>query len=151
MTTPTVYVADTNALISAFPDFFINDTNQISEGGISIIRSAIFDYSSPYRVSFPCVIFIELRRLFLHDAEITSKFFFEIFTPILNSDFAEIREIDKEILINTLKLDGALEKHELHDKIVVSSAIALNCPVITSDTAMHQFALDNPTKLSVIK
>jgi PIN domain nuclease of toxin-antitoxin system len=41
--------------------------------------------------------------------------------------------IDKEILEKLIHINGQLQHHDLHDKIILASAMVLSCKLITND------------------
>lgn len=96
-------------------------------------------------MSVPSIVFIEIYEKWLRSEEFSRKFFYEVFTPLKQSPNVEIRAIDQEVLENLLAVDGCLAKHSLHDKIVVASAITLECPIITFDERIIEF-VENGTK-----
>lgn len=144
------YVIDTNSLIFSNAQIFDQDLQHLSEASINIIRNAMFDLNSHYRITIPSVVFTEIHKLFFHSEEFIKKFFYEIFKPITDSAFLEIREIDKEVLEWTIKIESILSDHEINDKIIVASAIALESPLITTDTEIQDFARENPDLLTCL-
>ena len=48
---------------------------------------------------------------------------------------------------NLLDVDGCLTEHDLHDKIVVASAMTLECPVITVDHKIKEFVGNGERKI----
>ena len=138
------YVIDTNGLISFFSEVF-NDAPEfdgspsISQKVRNIIQEAIFPYEGWVLLSVPSIVFIEIYEKWLRSGEFFRKFFYEVFTPLKQSPNVEIREIDQEVLENLLTIDGCLAEHDLHDKIVVASAMTLECPIITFDQKIIEF------------
>ena len=132
-----LYVVDTNAIIATFPDVF-HRTHNYSPNIIRKIKSAIFDDFSRIRISIPSVVFLELHDKFCKSEEITSKIFYEVFFPIKDSNFIEIRSLDKELIEIVLQLDGVLTNHDMHDKIIYSTAVILNCCLISSDSVLKE-------------
>jgi hypothetical protein len=55
--------------------------------------------------------------------------------------------MDKEILENLITVDGCLKGHDLHDKIIVASAITLECPIITVDPIIIEFVGNGEGKI----
>ena len=60
-------------------------------------------------------------------------FFFEVFDPLRKSANVEIRPTDREVLEKLLCIGGQLADHDLHDRLVLASAMALEAPLITTD------------------
>lgn len=122
------YVIDTNGLISFFSELFRDAPNfdrapAISQKTRNTVQEAVSSLESKVLLSVPSIVFIEIYEKWLRSEEFTRKFFYEIYTPLKQSPNVEIRAIDQEVLENLLIVDGCLAKHDLHDKIVVASAI----------------------------
>ncbi len=138
------YVIDTNGLISFFSEVF-NDNPKfdgappISQKVRNAIQEAVFSFEGGVLLSVPSIVFIEIYEKWLRSEEFFSKFFYEVFIPLKQSPNVEIRAIDQEVLENLLDVDGCLAEHDLHDKIVVASAMTLACPIITVDTKIIEF------------
>lgn len=138
------YVIDTNGLISFFVKVFddaprFDGAPSISQKAKNTIQSAIYSSESNVLLSVPSIIFIEIYAKWLRSEEFSRKFFCEVFTPLKQSPNIEIRGIDEEVLENLLTIDGCLAKHDLHDKIVVASAMTLECSIITVDHKIIEF------------
>jgi len=50
-----------------------------------------------------------------------------------------VRPIDKEVLENLILIGGNLKKHDLHDKLVLDSAMTLESPLITTDGPVIEY------------
>lgn len=98
-------------------------------------------------LSVPSIVFIEIYEKWLKSGEFSRKFFYEVFIPLKQSPNVEIRAIDQEVLENLLTVDGCLAKHDLHDKIVVASAITLECAIITLDENIIEFVGNGKSKI----
>jgi len=138
------YVIDTNGLISFFSRVFedtpgFDGAPPISQRTRSAIESAVSPYEGWVLLSVPSIVFIEIYEKWLRSGEFFRKFFYEVFIPLKQSPNIEIRAIDQEILENLLDVDGCLAEHDLHDKIVVASAMTLECPIITVDPKIIEF------------
>ncbi len=146
------YVIDTNGLISFFAGVF--DDTPMFDGSPSIsqkARNAIHEAVSPLEggvlLSVPSIVFIEIYEKWLRSEELFRKFFYEVFTPLKQSPNVEIRAIDQEVLENLLTVDGCLAEHDLHDKIVVASAMTLECSIITFDQKIIEFVRNGERKI----
>jgi predicted nucleic acid-binding protein len=133
-----LYVLDTNALIAYFDNVF-SQPQVLSAKVRALISSALSSSPSPTKLSIPSIVFIEVFEKWLKTEEIVQKFHFEVFKPIEQSPNIEIRAIEQEILENLIRIGDELKKHEIHDKIVLASAMTLNCPLITSDSAVTKY------------
>jgi PIN domain nuclease of toxin-antitoxin system len=147
-----LYVIDTNGLISFFSDVFkdapeFKKPKPLSKRARKTIQYAIFPSDGRVLLSVPSMVFIEIYEKWLRTEEFIRKFFFEVFTPLKESPNVEIRAIDQEVLENLLNVDGCLAKHDLHDKIVVASAITLECPIITFDCKIIEFVGNGERKI----
>ena len=146
------YVTDTNILISFFSEVFdgiprFGAQPKISQRTENIIKKAISPYEGSVLLSVPSIIFIEIYEKWLYSEEFCRKFFYEVFSLLKQSPNVEIRAIDQEVLENLLTVGGCLENHDLHDKIVVASAITLECPVITFDPTIIEFVENGKGKI----
>lgn len=140
----TRYVIDTNGLISFFVDVFedapeFDDSPSISQKARNLVQQAVSPIEGEVLLSVPSIVFIEIYEKWLSAGEFFRKFFYEVFTPLRQSPNVEIRAIDQEVLENLLTVDGCLAEHDLHDKIVVASAITLECKIITLDQKIVEF------------
>lgn len=91
----------------------------------------------------PSVVFVELFDIFFHDVEYANRIYYELFVPIYSSENIEIRPIDKDTLIALASLKQGLRSHDMHDKIILSTAIALNCKLITFDPLLINYVENN--------
>ena len=124
------YVTDTNGLISFYSWVFegipnFNPPPKISQQVQSIIMNAVSQVEGSDLLCVPSIVFIEIYKKWLYSEEFLRKFFYEVYCPLKQSPNVEIRAIDQEVLENLLIIDGCLSNHDLHDKIVVASAITL--------------------------
>jgi PIN domain nuclease of toxin-antitoxin system len=138
------YVIDTNGLISFFAGVFeeifgFDDSTLISKRARNAIQEAVYFSEGDVLLSVPSIVFIEIYEKWLRSEEFFRKFFYEVFIPLKQSPNVEIRAIDQEVLENLLAVDGCLAEHDLHDKIVVASAMTLECPIITVDNKIIEF------------
>ena len=146
------YVIDTNGLISFFAGVFndapgFDGSPSISQKARNAIQEAVYSLEGGVLLSVPSIVFIEIYEKWLRSGEFFRKFFYEVFTPLKQSPNVEIRAIDQEILENLLTVDGCLAEHDLHDKIVVASAMTLECPIITVDYKIIEFVGNGDGKI----
>jgi len=146
------YVIDTNGLISFFAGVFedilgSDDSTLISKKARNAIQEAVFFSEGGVLLSVPSIVFVEIYEKWLRSEEFFRKFFYEVFIPLKQSPNVEIRAIDQEVLENLLDVDGCLAKHDLHDKIVVASAMTLACPIITVDHKIIEFVGNGEGKI----
>lgn len=146
------YVIDTNGLISFFSEVFgdapeFDGAPLISQKARKALQEALSPSEGRVLLSVPSIVFIEIYEKWLRSEEFLRKFFYEVFTPLKQSPNVEIRAIDQEVLENLLTVDGCLAKHDLHDKIVVASAMTLECPIITVDPKIIEFVGNGERKI----
>lgn len=68
-----------------------------------------------------------------------AKFHYEVFNQLSQSVNVEIKPLDQEVLENLLRIGGVLADHEIHDKIILASAMMLNCSIITTDAKIREY------------
>ena len=139
-----LYVLDTNAVISFFDKVFCRSNKYIRLQPLSKkvrenIEEALFSNETHIRLSIPTVVFIEIYEKWLISEEFCRMFFYEVFIPITQSQNVEIRPIDREVLENLLEIGGILKNHDLNDRLILASAIALNAPLITTDKKIIKY------------
>ncbi len=148
----TRYVIDTNGLVAFFTDVFedkirVDESQMISKRVKNIIQEAVYSSESGVLLSVPSIVFVEIYKKWLRSSEFARRFFYEVFTPLKQSPNVEIRALDQEVLENLLAIDGCLAKHDLHDKIVVASAMTLECAIITVDRKIIKFVGNGERKI----
>src|SRR5258705_5474349 len=135
---PKLYVTDTNAIISHFNEVF-DEPPILSNKANDIITQALNDASSDIRLSIPSVVFIEIFEAWFRTEEFARKFHYEVILRIDQAPNVEIRAIDREVLENLLAIGGTLENHDINDKLILASAIALQCPLISTDSSIIKY------------
>lgn len=143
-----LYVIDTNAVISFFEEVFkfsdsYDGVPSLSNRVKSTINEAIFSVETDIRLSIPTVVFIEIYEKWLSSAEFCRRFYYEVFTPIRLSKNIEIRPMGREVLENLMQIGGTLTSHDLHDRLIVASAMALEAPLITTDAEIVRYIQNN--------
>lgn len=143
-----LYVIDTNALISFFDSTFQHADNykgslELSKYVKTIISEAIFSKSTAVRLSIPTVVFIEIYEKWLRSEEFCRMFYYEVFLPLKQSENIEIRPMDREVLDNLLNIGSPLGDHDLHDRLVLASAMALEASLITIDPKIIEYVRRN--------
>ena len=143
-----LYVIDTCALISFYDEVFkcavgYDGSPPLSGRASNIIREAVYSGCTGVRLSIPSIVFIEIYEKWLKGEEFCRKFFYDVFEPLRASEFVEIRPTDKEVLEELLVIGGDLTDHDVHDRLVLASAIALGVPLITSDEDVTTYIKEN--------
>jgi len=149
------YVIDTNGLLSFFSEVFegapeFDGAPSISTTARTAIEEAVYSVEGGVLLSVPSIVFVEIYEKWLRSGEFFRRFFYEVFTPLKQSPNVEIRAIDQEVLENLLAVDGCLAEHDLHDKIIVASAITLECPIITVDHKIIEFVETGNGKIPAV-
>ena len=132
------YVLDSSGLIAYFDDVF-HQTKRLSAKVTSLIAEALYSHGTPIRLTVPSVVFVEVFEKWLVTEEMLRKFYYEVFVPIDSSPNIEIRSIEQEVLETLLTIGAPLDKHEINDKIILASALALNCQLITCDPLIASY------------
>lgn len=138
-----LYVIDTFAVISFFPVVF-NTKSTLGKCARTIITRALNSNEENIKLSIPSIVFVEIFEKWLICEEISRMFFYEVFHQLIESPNIEIRSLDEEVIQTMSNLRGLLEHHDIHDKIILSSAIVLNSPLITNDPKIIDFIKKNP-------
>ena len=111
----------------------------ISNRAHALIDVALSPRPQNVQLSIPTVVFVEVFDKWLIEEEFAEKFYYEVMTPILDSPNIEIKPIEREVLENMLSIGAELADHEVHDKLILASAMMLQRPLITSDTKIIEF------------
>ena len=144
-----LFVSDTNALISYFHEVF-KVRHNFSDKAMQIFDCALSTSNDKIKLSIPSVVFIEIFEKWFLTEEFVKKFFYEVFTPLIESPNIEIKPIEKEVLENLINIRGSLANHEINDKIILASAMMLNCPLITNDQSIIDYVNENSVIPSII-
>jgi predicted nucleic acid-binding protein len=134
-----LYVIDTVSIICYFNEVF-GVTQKLSNKAIRLVRWALITSPTYVKLSIPSVVFIEIYEKWCISEEMTAKVRYEVFNAIKESPNIEVRPIDREVLEYLPNIRGNLANHDLNDKIIVASALALNCPLITTDSEIIKYA-----------
>jgi len=138
MNTLTLYVIDTTCIISYFCEIFCQES-KISTQARKIIQNALCQQEGEIKISIPSIVFVELFEKWLRNEEFAKKFFYEVYIAITQSPNIEIKSLDQEVVLALLEIDGILLNHDIHDKIVLASAISLGCKLITTDNKIIDY------------
>ena len=142
-----LYVSDTNALISYFSEVFEQEP-VVSSKALSLIGSALSTSESEYKLSVPSVVFIEIYEKWCDEGERLAKIYWNVFRVLAESPNVEIKPIEREVLENLMQINL---RHEMHDKIILASAMMLDCPLITSDLTIIDYVEKNKVIPAIIK
>ena len=142
-----LYVIDTNSLIAFYHNVFkdapdYQGSPELSSKTRRIISQAIKPLTTGIRLSIPSVVFVEIYEKWLRTEEFAKEFYYEVFSPLKQSPNVEVRPIDREVMENLIHIGGNLKNHDLHDKIILASAITLESPLITTDTEIINYVYE---------
>jgi len=127
-----LFVPDTNSIVSYFNEVF--GVRQIlTRRALRIIEKAFSPYPSETKLSIPSVVFIEIFDKWFKKEETARRIRYEFYELIQKSANIEIKPIEQEVLENVINIKDELSNHDMHDKIILASAIMLKCPIITTD------------------
>lgn len=135
------FVTDTNCLIFYFHDVF-DVENRLTASTRALFDNA-FISAGDILLSIPSVVLVEIFEKWFLTEEFAAKFHYEVFERIIAAENIEIKPIDKEVIENILKLGGAMESHDLHDKIILACAMMLDCQLITVDGHITEYVNTN--------
>ena len=127
-----IYVADTDSMMSYFNKVF-GVPQRLSRRARSIIGQALVTYPSNVKLSIPSIVFVEIFDNCFRKEETANRLRYEFYEVIRSSPNVEVKAIEQEVLENILKIRDELSDHDMHDKIVLASAMMLNCTLITTD------------------
>lgn len=114
-----LFVSDTNALISYFHKVF-NVKSKLSKNARIIFDCALSNSIDNIKLSIPSVVFVEIFEKWFISEEFARKFYYEVYTPIIESPNIEIKPIEQEVLENLLRIRGNLSNHEINDKLILA-------------------------------
>jgi predicted nucleic acid-binding protein len=133
-----LFVIDTSSFIDYFDEVF-GKPSLLSQRARKIISWALDTTDGEIKLAIPSIVLVEIFEKWLRNEEFLSKFYYEVYCPIGASPNIEIKPIEREVLEQLLKIDGKLLSHDIHDKIILSSAMMLNCPLITKDQDIIEY------------
>ena len=131
-------VIDTCAVISYYPKVF-QEESTISKGSLELISAALGH--SDVRIIIPTIVFVELFQLYFKREEMSRLIYYEVYLPFRDSPHFELRGFDQDGLNAFITIDDIEpdQKFDNHDKQVLSAAISMNCPLMTSDTKIKRY------------
>lgn len=137
-----LYVIDTVAVVSFFHEIF-EVAPRLSREVEKLVERAFSTTEADIKLSIPSVVFVEIFEKWFKSEEFAERFHYDVFERILQSPNIEIKPIEREVLENLLNIGGNLLDHDVHDKIILASAIMLHCPLITTDKEIIQYVKQN--------
>ena len=133
-----IFVIDTSALID-YHDSLFTQNCRLSVGAQRLIATALITSDTGVALSIPSIVFIEIYRKWLKNEEFARSFYYEVYRRCADSPNVEIRSIEQEVLENLVLIRGSLARHEIHDKLILASAMVLKCPLITLDPKIADY------------
>ena len=136
------YVIDTCVLMNYFTAVF--GERPFLSTKVRELLDMAFAGCSSILISIPAIVFIEVFEKWFNSEEFARQFHYEVFAPLTALENVEIRPVDKEIMQAMLTVQtGDDGVSELHDRVVLASAIALRCPLLTRDTVITNYVSRN--------
>ncbi len=93
---------------------------------------------------------MEIYEKWFISEEFARKFYYEVYIPIIGSPNIEIKPLEQEVIENLMRIRGSLSNHEINDKLILASAMMLNCPLITTDQDIITFVKENNVIPSIV-
>lgn len=137
-----LYVVDTCALISYFENVFEQESS-ISDESIKIIDRAFHGMET--KLIFPSTVFVELCLKWFKTEEMAKKVEIEVFRRIQGRGNMEIQPFDTVVLQSFIRIRNIERNHNFdnHDKQILAAAMAMNCPLISSDKRIRRYNIRN--------
>ena len=132
------FVIDTTSLISTFDKVF-EKPPRISGSSIALIRKTLLNYEDSPKMIIPSIVIIEIYDKWIRTEEFRVKFNSEVYFQLNNSLHTEIKPIESEIVEILLILRRKGCTFDIHDRMVLATAMLHNCPLITSDAKIISF------------
>jgi len=104
-----------------------------------VFNEAIFSRETEVRLSIPSIVFVEIYEKWLSNEEFCRKFYYEVFMKLRQSPNIEIKPLDQEVLEYVIANQEVLPKQEMHDRIVLASAMSLKCILFTTDKQVKDY------------
>lgn len=147
---PTHYIVDTVAIVSAFPDIF-QQPPKVSRHATDIIKKALYSTPDEIILHIPSVVFIEIGRIWGKNKEMAGEIYSRIFSKLKDAENVEIVGIEQEVLEGIVEVDDRVVRLEIHDKIIVATAIMYQYQLITCDTKIIEYAASNSSLRGIIQ
>ncbi len=119
------YVLDTHSLI-----WFLTSNNKIGKNALELLRKAD---EGKEEIIVPTVVLAEI--LYICEKKKVAIKFREILERIKDSSNYIIYDLNLEVILKLEELDKI---HELHDRIIIATAILSNSKIITKDEAITE-------------
>ena len=133
-----IYVIDTVTFINYFNLFFIEE-RILSKRASDIIDKCLSSDYPNFKIIIPSIVLIEVFEKQLKTDERSEEFRFTILKPLLDNLDVEIKGLEKEVLEIFIDIDDSIIRLENHDKLILSSAIQMDAPIITKDGKIQSY------------
>lgn len=133
-----IYVIDTVTFINYFNKFF-QETRILSKKASDIIDKCLSSEHSQFKIIIPSIVLIEVFEKQLKTDERSEEFKYTILKPLFDNPDVEIKPLEQEVLQTFVKIDSSIVRLENHDKIILSSAIQMQVPIITNDSKIQSY------------
>jgi predicted nucleic acid-binding protein len=134
-------VIDTNCLIFYFSQLFLQPNrrqHRFSATTLNLLDQA-FGGAPDVLLSIPSIVFVEIFDKWLTNEEFAKKFYYEVYLRVRESQNIEVRGIDAEVIECAIQIGDIMASHDMHDKIILASAIILDCPLVTTDETIIEY------------
>jgi len=133
-----IFVIDTVSFINYFNDFF-EEKRMLSKKASEIIDRCLNPDFENYKLIVPSIVLVEIFEKQLRTDEKAEQFKFTILKPLLDNLDVEIKGFEREVLQVFCGIDDSIVKLENHDKIILSSALQMQAPIITKDGEIQKY------------
>ncbi len=150
MNPPDHYIVDTVTIVSAYADIFKNKP-KVSKKATHIIIKALYLTPNEIILHIPSVVFIEIGRIWGKNREMAAEIYSRIFSRMKDAENVEIVGIEQEVLECMTEIDDSVERLEIHDKIIVATAMMYQYKIITCDENIIKYAASNSQVPGIIQ
>lgn len=133
------YVADTCAIISAFPLGFAGAPPSISSSSIDLLLEPVHSSYTNLRLIVPSMVFVEIMEKWATTEESRSRLMYEVYFPLFNADHVSIQPVSEETLDSLSYINVHLQDHDLNDRLILAAALEFEADIITSDVVIGDF------------
>ncbi|WP_345952999.1 PIN domain-containing protein [Mucilaginibacter sp. PAMB04168] len=138
-----LFVIDTVGFINYFNAFF-GEKRILSARASNIIDKCLSPDFPNYKLIIPSIVLIEVFEKQLRTDERSEEFKYTILKPLIDNSDVEIKGIEEEVVEVFSRINDYGIKIENHDKIILSSALQMEVPLITKDGKIQSYL--NKTK-----
>jgi hypothetical protein len=112
----------------------------ITEKTLGVVSEGLLSPTSGVRLAIPSTAFIELFDLWWDNEEFSAQVYSEVFIPLRDAEHVSIYGVTCETLEALSSIQGGLAEHDIHDKLILATAIELEVTLVTSDAKLIKYA-----------